>query len=145
MRNSKNSKRSKMILIVTAIILAFVSVVGFFLLKRSQDKIRFPVGNSDHLILGYLSESTEYTDTYNAMLEEVNTYRNSRQFSRDGMTTRGEKIYEILSGYEGTFIEEGSLEITGSSVTGRTILYDGSFEIGFRDAEYYWEYYRTHN
>ena len=84
-------------------------------------------------------------NTFKKMMTEVNAYRNSGQFSRDNMTTRGEKIYEILAGYEGTVIEEGTLEIGGSSVTGRTIIYEGGFEVGFRDAEYYWEQYMTHN
>lgn len=145
MRNSKTSKRSKMIFIVTAIILAVLSVVGFFLFKRSQDKIRFPVGNSDVFWMTLIPADDTSQNTFKKMMTEVNAYRNSGQFSRDNMTTRGEKIYEILAEYEGTVIEEGTLEIGGSSVTGRTIIYEGGFEVGFRDAEYYWEQYMTHN
>ena len=140
-----NTKRSKKIPVIAVIIVAVAAVVGFYFYKQSQDKIRFPVGNSDVFWMTLIPADDTSQNTFKKMMTEVNAYRNSGQFSRDNMTTRGEKIYEILAEYEGTVIEEGTLEIGGSSVTGRTIIYEGGFEVGFRDAEYYWEQYMTHN
>ena len=141
----RNTKRSKKIPVIAVIIFAVVTVVGFYFYKQSQEKIRFPVGNSDWIIMTTLPVDDTFNNTFNKMMREVNTYRTSGKFSRDSMETRGETIYEILAQYEGNIIEEGSLEIRGSSVTGDLIPYGGDFEIGFRDAEYYYEFYRTHN
>jgi len=140
-----NTKRSKKIPVIAVIISAMAAVVGFYFYKQSQEKIRFPVGNSDWIIMTTLPDDATFNYTFNKMMREVNAYRNSGKFSRDSMETRGETIYEILSKYEGNILEEGSLEIHGSSVTGDLIPYGGDFEIGFRDAEYYYEFYRTHN
>lgn len=141
----RNTKRSKKIPVIAVIIFAVAAVVGFYFYKQSQEKIRFPVGNSDVFWMTIIPADDTSQNTFKKMMTEVNAYRNSGQFSRDNMTTRGEKIYEILSKYEGDILEEGSLEICGSSVTGDLIPYGGDFEIGFRDAEYYYEFYRTHN
>jgi len=140
-----NTKRSKKIPVIAVIIVAVAAVVGFYFYKQSQEKIRFPVGNSDWIIMTTLPVDDTFNNTFNNMMREVNAYRNSGKFSRDSMETRGETIYEILAQYEGDIIEEGSLEIRGSSVTGDLRPYGGDFEIGFRDAEYYYEFYRTHN
>ena len=140
-----NTKRSKKIPVIAVIFFAVAAVVGFYFFKQSQEKIRFPVGNSDWIFMTTLPVDDTFNNTLNKMMREVNTYRNSGKFSRDSMETRGETIYEILAQYEGNIIEEGSLEIRGSSVTGDLIPYGGDFEIGFRDAEYYYEFYRTHN
>ena len=137
----RNTKRSKKIPVIAVIIFAVAAVVGFYFYKQSQEKIRFPVGGSDWIIMTTLTDDATYNNTLNKMMREVNAYRNSGKFSRDSMETRGETIYEILAQYEGNIIEEGSLEIRGSSVTGDLRPYGGDFEIGFRDAEYY----MTHN
>lgn len=141
----RNTKRSKKIPVIAVIIFAVAAVGGLYFYKQSQEKIRFPVGNSDSYHVYHTLDDDAFINSWDKMMREVNAYRNSGKFSRDGMTTRGAKIYEILAKYEGDIIEEGSLEVSGDSVTGRTIPYGDSFYIGYRDAEYYYEFYRTHN
>ena len=142
----RSSPIRKKTIIAVVIFLAVASVAAYIFLRPSKDQIRFGPGvHSDEFFMRYLPEDNEYYYTWDHIMVEVDVYRNSRQFARDNMSTRGEKIYEILAQYEGTYIEEGSLEICGSYVTGRTILCEGSFQVGLLDAEYYYEFYRTHN
>ena len=142
----RSSPIRKKTIIVAVIILAAASVAAYIFLRPSKDQIRFGPGvHSDEYFMHYLPEDNGYYHTWFQIMDEVNIYRNSRQFARDDMDTRGEKVNEILAQYEGTYIEEGSLKICGSYVSGRTIPDEGSFQVGLRDAEYYYEFYRTHN
>lgn len=142
----RSSPIRKKTLIAAVIFLTVASVAAYIFLRPSKDQIRFGPGvHSDECIIRYIPEDEEYNNYWYQITVEVNIYRNSRQFARDDMDTRGEKVYEILAQYEGTYIEEGSLKICGSYVSGRTIPDEGSFQVGFLDAEYYYEFYRTHN
>jgi len=84
----------------------------------------------------------ENSDNWRAVLDSVNEYRNSQEYSTDDLDIRRERIVEILSNLDGDYVLESSIDSTSIPECVSGVTQDGiSFRIGIMDPEWY----ETHN
>lgn len=130
-------RHMKRLLSVLSLVFSAVLLVSCINSKYSTDNTFGYDCWGDMLIVSYISEDSD--DSYwKLILDAVNEYRNSSDYAKDDLATRGEKIEEILADFEGKYIIEDSIEHDSDHVSGKTM--DGAtFNIGIHDLDWYAE------
>ena len=83
----------------------------------------------------------ENNDNWRTILDSVNEYRNSQDYSTDNLDTRRKRIAEILRSLD-DYVLESSIDSTSIPECVSGVTQDGiSFRIGIMDSEWY----ETHN
>ena len=104
---------------------------------RERTNGTFGGDSGDTLLVDYIPEDDALGNAWDEILDTVNEYRNSPEYADDDRDTRRERVSEILSGYEGVYIAEGSINTEHEEyISGRMIL-GGSFQILITDPEWY--------
>lgn len=90
----------------------------------------------------YVEQFLEDYSGWFDVLDAVNEYRNSQEYSTDDLDIRRERIVEILSNLDGDYVLESSIDSTSIPECVSGVTQDGiSFRIGIMDPEWY----ETHN
>lgn len=103
---------------------------------RERTKGTFGANSGDMWLVATIPEDDSVSNCWNEILDAVDEYRNSPEYADDDRDTRCERVWEILSEFEGEYIVEGSLTEHPEYISGGMIL-GGSFQIMITDPEWY--------